>query len=526
MAGVNPNIEYARPLEISSAPFQAYLRSRENAERNRLAQQKLNMQDQQFQQKMMQQRQSDIEKRLHDVTNLGQYNIGGLWQDQQHKNIQDLQDQIARKIYNNEPYQEDLIKGVSNIEAFRKKADSYDKMVGQLTSLYGKDKTINPASLRSYIVDKTAMNPDGTLKDLNDINLADLENFNPLVQPDADSIIDNAALADRMAGHFSNNTTTTDTSNRANGITTQRSTTITAPAYTRIDPITGKRSLNTEAIQANPELAGQLFDDLRTPDGRINLIKNEVYQQALNDPALRYKIIREINNHNQGLKPEDPEYIEPNSPDADLIGRSVLTNLLAGKEHGNFRLKKSYGQNKGISEMDSKKGSSGGKTKTDTEDDIIQRFKGVMEQNPNYLENNRQSRLSNPVTGNQVGDIIDVTPLFKNFNIGSDEKGKGLPAPHIAVMKGQPGSIFIDYGPDIKPEVVTLQQLPQWLNQKVKYNKNMDALKLNEEIKKVFGTNGQEQNPSISPVKKAVQTVKDTIRNVVNPSKWGQFMRK
>lgn len=511
IAPVNPNINYAEPLQISSEPVNAYFRNREIQQRQAAADARLSLQEKIHEDTLAHQRQQDIARRMKEVSNLGKYDMGGLWHNEQMQAISKFQDELANKIKNGDSdWQEFAYKAASQLEGNRRKAQTYDKMIKERLSQYGKDKSVILPKMHDLLIGKTAYNPDGTLKDINDLDIQSAMAYNPMTDPDADAAFNNDILSDALAGNFKNNTITIGDTNRATGNSVTR--TITAPEYIRMNGATGMQSLNKEAVSADPVLSDSLFDQYRSKNGTVDLIKEGIYQQSLSDPRIVGAIAREINKHNRGLTPDDKDYVEPNSHSASLIGRAVVTNLLARQKHGNFSLRRSYGK---PSRSAGGGGSRGGSTsdKMDTAG-ILERFKGVMNQDPNYLQNNEGARLpTDPTTGKPMGDIIDVTPVFKNFFVGQNKSGKPIEAPHIVVRKDDPGKIFIDYGNDEPPEIVSEQDLPRWLNSKAKLNKNLDPVKLNELYPKYFNTQTSPEKPQ-TPLQRASKVVKDTVRNL------------
>jgi len=508
------DIDYARPLDNSERPFDTYLNNYYKA-RN----QKLNEQYTEATQANANARAADASQRsqqsqLASLSKLSALNLPGIWNKQQAEDIDALRNQVKAKIMAGDPsYATDLADGTARLTTQEKNADGYYKWVDQEVANLSKNKAINPQAARDFIINKTAMGPDGQPVRLSDFDINSLQGFNPLLAPGSSAMINRDQLAHDIVSMFPVNTQTFDNTNRANGITNQTNKTISSTAFTRVNPRTGQVSLNTELVSKSPELMNTYFDPYRSSNGDVYLIKPDIYQDVIRKkPELLALVADEIQKANAGKKPGDSGYIEPNSEDGDLVGRAVLTQLLTGMEHGNFKLKTTYGQNQTA-------GSGGGKPpKAEPAADLLQRFKGAMDQDVKYMRNNETS--STPLArylGLNPNDIVDLTPKFKDFNVGGDDRGRGVPAEHIFVRKDDPGAVYVDYG-DGTRDRLTAKTLPTWLDKKAQFNKKLDAVKLDDEYRKIFGTQDAEPfiTSNVPDQKRSVaQRVKDTIVNTV-----------
>lgn len=524
IAAVDPNIQYARPIQVSSEPVNAYFTARELQQRNAYNQQRLGLEQQSEQDRIAQQTQARIAQQMKSVANLGKLDMGGIWHDEQEKLIDEDQAALTQMIKNHDPnVPTAAMKMATNLEGRRLKAQSYMDMQKQAAAQYAKDQTIDQAKFPNYWISKTAYNPDGSRIPLDQLDLAKAKSFNPYTDPGVDSIIDNSKMGALLGNSFKNSTYTIGEPTKQNGVVTgMQTTTETAKPYMRLNPVSGRWVVNRELVGAHPELAGPMFDRLRTKSGILDVVNDQIYQNTLAHPEFVAQVGREIAKLNAGKKPNDPTYIEPNSEDAVIVGKAMATNHLMDQASGNFSLKRTY--------RASGSGSGSGSSTKLNEAGLLDRLNGVMNQDPAYLQNN-------PVEGNPVSNRTDkaiglppgytanVTPVLKGLNVGVDDKGKPVQAKAILVKKDDPGAIYIDYGDGKPAQRVTKQELPTWLNQISKYNKGLDPVTLNKLYPEKLTPPTAEPFPTIPTKTAPATTPLQAVKNAAKKA-WASFKVK
>lgn len=513
------NIQYPQPLQNNNPrPFDSYLNAYYAAKQDKRAQDRLDFAKQSEQDRLGAARNADIQKRLGSLQSLGKYNVGGIFNDEQLASIQGLQKQLQQKIMSGDPsYQMDAIKGATQLAANQKKAKAYMDYVDSMVSNLSKNKAINPEALKQLIIGQTAYNPDGSIKDLANLNMGEVSKFNPLLAQGSDSFINKDVLGDNLMKMFPANTKTTDRTSAAGGITNQTSRTLTSNALTRINPATGQLSLNTEAVQDDPELMNAYFDPYRHKNGQVYLVNDDLYGKMVKEnPLAAAYVSNAIQKYNSGKNPGDADYIEPNSSDGDLVGRAAITQLLTGREHGNFKLSTKHRENEGAGSGDDNN------KKEAFAEGIVKRLKSAAEQDPAFIQNSafkNSTKTGNPFV--HLGGTVDLTSRFKNLNIGQDAKGKGVPASKVFIKTDDPGAIYFGHG-DGTSERVSWSEIPTWLNHKAKFNKNLDPVVLNKLYKSIMKIDPKQAisfpptdiGEHKTPLQKVVKKAKDTAKNL------------
>jgi len=535
-----PNFEFARPLEISDDGLNTYFQARAQKQRQMALEQSAAAAQQTAQDKADAARKKDYDANMKALSTLPKdYDMGGFWQPEQEALLADTQKQLSQMYANDNPEAAQfLMKRVGMLQSNLEKAKAFQTYAQQQAQkLHQADDSIDPALAQQYYYHKLAYNADGSKKNLEDVDPAQILTGNPLLDPAFNAVNDNA-LGGRLAKQFVNNTMTSGHQGRKDGITTGHTTTTTLPAYMRLDATTGRPVLNTEAIGNDPVLHNTFFDQFRTRAGKTALVKDEIYRQHMNDIGLQGAVAREINTLNKGKKPGDSGYVEPNSPQADIVGRAVFTRLLAGQQHGNVSIKTNYGQDKNSGPQKPDKS-------TVNAENVVQTLHGIMTGDPNYVQGLNQKQgtgfdydiTDHPGLKNTDIGVMDVTPLLKNVNVGergitsaeTDKVYKYVPTPasKIEVKKSDPGAMYVYLGDNPNPERVDKNNVQEFLNNIQKYNPKMDTRKINAAVKRIFGEVKQPESVMPAPeqpklkkpniVTKAVDTIKNSV------AKWSKY---
>jgi len=501
IAPVDPNVQYARPLVISSEPVNNYLREREQQQRNALMGAKILSDQQIAQQKLNAQRQKDIEARMKYVSDLGKYDIGGPWQKEQESDIDTYQNTLTKMIQENNPnWQQYAIQAAGRLEGNRKKAAAYTDLMNTTMANYGKNKTLNMARFQPYWIGKTAYNDKGLIP-LDQLNLQDVQNFNPMVQGDLDAsgAVNDEALNHALATSFQNNVTTIGSTTRKDGVTTGATRTITAPNYMRINPINGSQSIDRVAVKKDPFLSNTFFDPYRSAVGDVSLVTDQTYGHMMQDPDFASAVARQINRMNVGKKPGDKNYLNPSGEDAVLIGKAMATGRLFNEQHGNFSLHTTHYENE--------KGNKPG-TKDKYSVGLADRLDGWLRQDPTYLDNSQklQTLPYKSLDQDQI-KTANGPGMFKDFNVfeqvktdqSGNEKKIPVPAEKVVIRKDEPDVIWFYPPGGGKPVGVKRSQMGEFVNSRAALNKNLDVMKFNQAWNAVNGQQEQQQEPEQKP---------------------------